>query len=352
MTVRNQILQILGWLVAGSALAGPFGNETSGLAATSLVAKGWIVDAVWTAPLDGSGGYARNESGTTSFVGAVRGAPAAFGLNDTTRHVASLGNGGSVVLSFSVVMHNGPGPDFAVFENGFTDYTDFTGTSRETNTNSFAFVELAFVDGASTTSSWARFPPTCLATEPVYAPHGSGAGEEGRFFSMDVSLVDGFAGRHIITHGTPFDLSLLTNHPAVLSGAVDLSAIRFIRLTDVVGDGSTVDAEGRPVLDPFYDPTDGYPAQAPVAATDGFDLRGVAILQTLDAHVGIGAGGPTVSWYADSGACYRVEAMRPASGTSWQPVGGVVTGAAAVVSVTDSSPDDSRLYRVVSWGAR
>ncbi|HYG50922.1 MAG TPA: T9SS C-terminal target domain-containing protein, partial [Flavobacteriales bacterium] len=36
--------------------------------------------------------------------------------------VASLGDGGSAICNFSTQVSNGPGYDFAVFENGFDDF--------------------------------------------------------------------------------------------------------------------------------------------------------------------------------------------------------------------------------------
>lgn len=336
-------------LLAVRAGADPFGDESSGLPGTSLVAKAWISDAVWVPPADGSGGFARRDGGSTTFSNALAGRPTGFTLNDTTRHVASLGNGGSVILSFPVVLHNGPGPDFVVFENGFEDATDFTGTTREGNTNSFAFLELAYVDVGSSTGAWARFPSTYLATEPLYVPYGAGGGEEGRFFSQDARRIDGLAGKHVLAFGTPFDVAVLTNDPAVVSGSVDLSAIRFIRITDVVGNGSVTDSAGRPIYDPFYDPVAGFPDQAPVANTDGFDLRGVAILQTLDAQPVLDQGGVTIRWFANAGTLYQVEAAASPVGLGWQPVGSVVTGASAWASVADTSSVPLRVYRVSSW---
>ena len=344
-------LVVCAQLCATVAWAGPFSDEVTGLSPTAVVVKAWISACEYFPPADGSGGYARNQGGfATSSTAAVIGAPAGFGLNDTTRHVASLGNGGAMLLSFPVAIHNGPGPDFAVFENGFTDYTDFTGTSREGLTNSYAFVELAFVDVGTTTSAWARFPVTYLGTNAVFAPEGAGGGDQENFFSQDSTLIDGLAGKHIIGFGTPFDLSALTNHPQVLAGAVDLSNIRHVRLVDVVGNGSTLDDSGRPILDPFFDANTGYPQQAAITWTDGFDLRAVAVLNTAEAEIVPQSNGLEIRWFAADKTLYQVE-IADSAGGAWSPLGGIVTGAQAIASITDAAPASARSYRITRWRA-
>ena len=62
---------------------------------------------------------------------------------------------------------------------------------------------------------------------------------------------------------------------------MDLNNIRYVRLTDVIGDGSTADQNGNPIYAPYYDGSQ-LPAlvATPDSGTDGFCLRGVAILET------------------------------------------------------------------------
>ena len=50
--------------------------------------------------------------------------------------------------------------------------------------------------------------------------------------------------------GDAFDLSVLSSHPLVAGSAVDLANIRYIRLTDVLGDGSERDSAGGVIYDP------------------------------------------------------------------------------------------------------
>ena len=50
--------------------------------------------------------------------------------------------------------------------------------------------------------------------------------------------------------GDVFDLNSLSQTPLVLSGVVDLQHIRYLRLVDIIGNGSTLDSFGRPIYDP------------------------------------------------------------------------------------------------------
>jgi len=79
--------------------------------------------------------------------------------------------------------------------------------------------------------------------------------------------IGGLAGSYMVGYGTPFDLSALRNSPLVRDGTVDLAAIKYVRIVDIVGDGTTLDSFGRPIIDPL--------SSGPTA---GFDLDGVAVL--------------------------------------------------------------------------
>jgi hypothetical protein len=158
--------------------------------------------------------------------------------------VLSLGDGGFVTLEFETPISDGPGNDLAVFENGFF-------------TEEGLFLELAFIEVSSNGLDFARFP--ALALQPLPVPG---------FGSVDPALYANLAGTHMAGIGTGFDLAELAGHPLTTGGLLDLSDVAFVRVTDVVGDGSTVDADGRPVYDPY--PT--------IFFTGGFDLDGVAAL--------------------------------------------------------------------------
>ncbi len=355
MASKAEFIAGLAALAVGSgfcaaALAGPYSDEYGGLHhATSVAFRGWASGCVeYTRPDSASGGFACNDKGArftnlAEAVLVVLGKPAAFDLDAATRHVLSLGNGGSIVLTFESPIEDAAGPDFAVFENAFTDTTDFTGTSREEATNTFCFAELAFVEVATRTSAWARFPVTCLNSSVLHSLNNV---DQEWFASQDVSLLDGLAGKHRIEYGTPFDLGLLTNDPAVLAGAVDLRCIRYVRLTDVIGDGSTTDAAGRAIYDPYYDYFSGYPNPAHAAATDGFDLRAVGVIHFITPKMTPGADGMIVSWFAASGITYQVQASLPDM-QSWSDLGAPLAGDDEVHSVTDSVPAAVRLYRLL-----
>jgi hypothetical protein len=158
--------------------------------------------------------------------------------------VVSLGNGGSITLTFDNLIRDGSGFDFAVFENGHLD----------------TFLELAFVEVSSDGTTFARFESTYLGTEPV-----------SQYGAHDPTLMDGLAGKYRVGFGTPFDLAALDAHPLVRSGAVDLRAIAQVRILDIIGDGREQDSHGNPIYDPY-----------PTVGSGGFDLEAVAVLNAAD----------------------------------------------------------------------
>lgn len=158
----------------------------------------------------------------------------------TSTDVVSLGEGGQITLTFDTPIADGPGPDFAVYENGFSD----------------TFLEYGYVEVSSDGSTFVRFDSAFLGTEPV-----------GPFADSDPTLMLGLAGRYRQGIGTGFDLSLLRWHPLVRRGLVDLQRVTHVRIVDVVGDGSDLDSFGRPIYDPY-----------PTTGSAGFDLDAIAVL--------------------------------------------------------------------------
>jgi len=218
-----------------AARAGPYGE--GGYAPTLMQAWATEVGEAVRGPID----IAHPEDGNASFgvpenaLGAVTGSNA---------DVVSLGDGGHLTLFFATGIGNGPGDDFAVYENGFTAPGGFFG-------------EFAFVEVSSNGSDFARFPATCLQATPV-----SGGG------TIDWTDYDNLAGKHPLGQGTGFDLAELTGHPLVMSGQLDLAYVAYVRLIDVIGDGSTQDRTGAPVYDPYPTPY----------ASGGFDADAVGVL--------------------------------------------------------------------------
>jgi hypothetical protein len=158
----------------------------------------------------------------------------------TVFDVVSLGEGGRITLTFNRPIQNRAGWDFAVFENAFNDTS----------------LELAYVEVSSDGVNFIRFENHSLTPAPV---DGFGA--------VDPTNVTGLAGKYRLGFGTPFDLQDLASRPEVLSGLVNLAAITHVRLIDVVGDGTCLDSDSRPIYDPY-----------PTALSAGFDLDAVAVL--------------------------------------------------------------------------
>ncbi len=165
----------------------------------------------------------------------------AFGMANATQ-VVSLGDSGVATLTFDYVIQDGPGFDFAVFENGFVD----------------GYMEFAHVEVSTNGIDFVRFPST---SEIPLAP------QLGNSSISDCRMVNNLAGKYRVNYGTPFDLSELTGSPNL-----DLQNINFVRLVDVVGDvdgeHTTLDGSGNPINDPF--PTEFH--------SGGFDLDAIGII--------------------------------------------------------------------------
>ena len=189
--------------------------------------------------------------------------------------IYNLGVGGTLTLGFAAAggtvpraIQNGPGVDFIVSENPLEN--TFGGTDD-------VFGELLFVEVSSNGQDFARFPVVSDMPGPV-----------GPYDVIDPDLVSGFSGvrpvmANVDTPGSPdpfdpaaaggdaFDLAALAAHPLVTSGVLDLQDVRFVRLVDVVGDGSLADANGNPIYDPFdYD--GGFPDN------NGADVDAVTVI--------------------------------------------------------------------------
>lgn len=154
----------------------------------------------------------------------------------------SLGDGGSAVLTFTYPLRNGVGPDFAVFENSFSD----------------DFLELAFVEVSSNGVDFFRFPSVSLSPTDQ---------QVGTFGSIDATKIDLLAGKYRAYFGVPFDLELLKH-----TIGLNIDSITHIRIVDVVGSidptlGSR-DSGGRLINDPWPTP---FPSS-------GFDLDAIGVI--------------------------------------------------------------------------
>lgn len=156
-----------------------------------------------------------------------------------TNGLVSLGDGGTITLGFPLPLRDGPGPDFAVFENGMP-FGDGT------------FLELAQVEVSSDGTNFVRFPCHGLEKEP------QGSYDD----TSDTTAYGGLAGTTWQGRGNLFDLAAL---PA--NDLLDPGHVTHVRIRDVTGDGSVLDDFGNPLYDPY-----------PTAESGGFDLSGVGAL--------------------------------------------------------------------------
>lgn len=222
-------------LSATAAGAGPFTDV--GYPPGAMNAWATSTTQLVRGPLD----IASPELGSASFGLATNVLGVATGDSAST---LSLGDGGTVTVYLDSGISNGPNDDFAVFENGFFDLFGLFG-------------ELAYVEVASDGIHFARFEVDAVNTFPVTS-----------FDTLDPTDYFGLAGRHPAGQGTGFDLADLAFDPLVESGAVDLIDIRYVRVIDVIGDGSTHDSNANPIFDP-------YPTAFPVG---GFDLDAIGAI--------------------------------------------------------------------------
>ncbi len=182
--------------------------------------------------------------------GYVTAGDSSMAIGPSDGNIVSLGDSGVAVLTFAAPIYNGAGPDFAVFENGFTDPTDPT----------MAFLELGFVEVSSDGVNYFRFPATSNTQDTTQIWNG---------MYTDASKLNNLAGKYIARYGTPFDLDDLAGTPGL-----DVNHITHVRVIDVVGDigaHACKDHSGHPVNDPY--PT--------AFATGGFDLDAVGAIHQV-----------------------------------------------------------------------
>jgi Secretion system C-terminal sorting domain len=159
--------------------------------------------------------------------------------------IVSLGDGGMAVLTFAEPIANGPGWDFAVFENSFDGY----------------FLELAFVEVSSDGKKYIRFPAHSLLQDTVQYDNAA---------FMEPDKLNNLAGKYIGCYGTPFDLEELRGSPGL-----NIGAITHIRVVDVVGIldsafGSS-DTAGNLINDPWPTPF----------LSGGFDIDAIGVINTV-----------------------------------------------------------------------
>jgi hypothetical protein len=155
------------------------------------------------------------------------------GYAGNTITIVTLGDGGSITLSFANPILDTDGFDLVVFENGVS------------TTPGRGFFELAFVEVSSNGTDFYRFSGRSTTPQPT-SPYA--------FLELDPTNLDGMAGKYPATYGTPFDFAWL-----------GLTSVSHVRIVDILGNGQTFDANNQPIYDPY-----------PTAGSAGFDLDAVA----------------------------------------------------------------------------
>lgn len=225
---------------------GPF-PPAAGQTGSNAIAKDSSIIKSWATGVDVVRGYVQISDTSVYAAGSNR---ATFGkpsnalqtAEGNSVNIVSLGDGGMATLTFDRLIVDGPGADFAVFENSFGD----------------TFLEVAFVEVSSDGIHFSRFPAISLTDSDT---------QIGPWDEIDPTNLHNLAGKYRQGFGTPFDLSEIPYDPLV-----DVNAIRFVRIIDVVGSidaaFATYDSEGNIINDPYPTPFD----------TGGFDLDGVAVI--------------------------------------------------------------------------
>jgi len=228
---------LIGLAFAGSAHAGPFA-PAAGVTGSTAISKDSPDFVQWATDWEDYTVLANSTAVAASWRTPEKALGKAVG---DSYDIVSLGNGGSITLTFDGYITNGAGADFAVFENSF----------------SATFLELAFVEVSSNGLDFFRFPTYSFTPSAVSA-----------FGSVDPTNIDGFAGKYQQGWGTPFDLSLLAG-----TAGLNIDQVTHVRLVDVIGNGTEFDsfpvAYGGP--NRIYDPYN-------TTGSQGFDLDAVGVI--------------------------------------------------------------------------
>lgn len=232
--------------------------------------------------------------------------------SDDPTHIVSLGNGGRITMFFPHPIRDGAGADFAVFENSFNH----------------TFLELGFVEVSSDGVNFFRFP----AISDTPAPAGG-------FGGIDPTNIHNLAGKYRGGYGTPFDLAEVPDSPLL-----DKQRVRFVRIVDIIGNGSVTDSRGNPIYDPY-----------PVTGSGGFDLDAIGVIHQNDGAFRVIAAAVTgadfrIEWESNPGSKYRIETSVTMSAPEiWLEVGQVqgsqVSDRTAFPAPMDAGP--RRFWRLV-----
>ncbi len=239
---RCQVLICVLLFAANSFAQGPY-SPAVGESGCIAVNKDSSIIKAWANSCQISRGY-QNALDTSLGRASVGDSSNAIGPAQSNG-VVSLGDGGSATLRFEGKIVNGPGPDFAVFENGFDGH----------------FLELAFVSVSSDGQNYFRFPSHSLSDTNQ---------QVSSFDSLNTTMIHNLAGKFQAGYGVPFDLQELMSEPGL-----DINSIRFVKIEDVIGSLNdsiaSRDSHGNKINDPFPTP---FPS-------GGFDLDAVAAIHIV-----------------------------------------------------------------------
>jgi hypothetical protein len=189
-----------------------------------------------------AGGKAIASTANTAPIGPYPATP-------STSYAVALGQNGMATLSFNEPITNATGPDFAVFNNGFSS-------------GSMEWVKPGLVSVSSDGVHFFSFPSVSLTQTTT---------QVGSYGDLDPTNLYDIAGNFPAGWGTPFDLSELDD---ISSPYLNLNDITEVRITSVTGDinpaYATYDSEGHIINAPW-------PAAA-TAGSEGFCLAGVGVI--------------------------------------------------------------------------
>ncbi|MHC4292583.1 MAG: T9SS type A sorting domain-containing protein [Planctomycetota bacterium] len=212
--LQNTLLKCVFWgllILMVPAAAGPFAPPAGQSGSTAIYSgnsafKAWATGVVIErGPVDitDPAGLHATHGETNDALGLAEKSRLAGG---NVLNVVSLGDGGMATLTFDAPITNGPGYDFAVFENALND----------------TFLELAFVQVSSDGVNFFGFD--CNSLTPTNR-------QAEAFGALDTTNIHNLAGKYRLGYGTPFDLEELKD----IDGLLDVNSVTHVRVIDVVG---------------------------------------------------------------------------------------------------------------------
>ena len=221
--MKSSFVMLGVWLASsGQAVAGPYAPAAGQVGSTAVIRTSPQIVA-WA---DRAISY---QVGTDCLPQWQDTAKALGPATSDSLHITCLGAGGTITLGFPGFIRNGPGADFVIFENALSD----------------EFLECAFVEVSRDGVNYVRFPNHSLSLSTV-DPFGS----------IDPTNLVGLGCKYRQPYGEPYDLA-----------DVGLSDAAYVRLVDVIGDGSTFDSDGHIIYDPH-----------PNVQSAGFDLEAIGVI--------------------------------------------------------------------------